>query len=522
VLTSPKIGRLSKGETMSTETTPSGPDLAQGIPASTLGDGRMLLGHVGDDAVLLARRGGEVFAIGAVCTHYSGALTDGILVDDTVRCPLHHACFSLRTGEALRAPALNDVPCWRVEQTDGRVYVRERTARPAPQRSHRDSSLRSVVIVGGGAAGSAAAETLRREGYDGKITVLSADDALPYDRPNLSKDYLAGTAQEDWIPLRGADFYERERIDVRLRARVGAIDVASRAVALTDGTRFSYDALLLATGANPVRLNVPGANSPKLHYLRTLDDSRALIAGTKDARRVAVIGASFIGLETAAALRERGLEVHVIGPQSRPLERVLGPELGDMIRSLHEQHGVIFHLGASAASLDERGVALTSGASIEADLVVAGIGVRPDVEIATKAGLAMDNGVVVDRCLKTSAPAIFAAGDIARWPDPHSGAHIRVEHWVVAQRQGQTAARNILGHNEPFEAVPFFWSQHYDVAVRYVGHAERWDRIEIEGDVAAHDAEVSYFDGALRLAVATVSRDVASLKAEVELERVRA
>lgn len=233
-----------------------------------------------------------------------------------------------------------------------------------------------------------------------------------------------------------------------------------------------------------------------------------------------MIGASFIGLETAAALRERGLVVHVIGPQPRPLERVLGPELGDMIKAIHEAHGIEFHFGTSAAAIDDGVVTLNNGERIAADLVVAGIGVRPDVEIAAQAGLAVDNGVLVDAYLQTSAPRIFAAGDIARWPDPHTGAKIRVEHWVVGERQGQTAARNILGRNEPFDAVPFFWSQHYDVAIRYVGHAECWDRIEIEGDPALRDCTVSYFRGERRLAVATVSRDLSNLRAEVELERV--
>ena len=500
----------------------SGPNLAQGVALSAVNEGSMLLGHVGNEPVLVARHGGDLFAIGAICTHYQGALAEGLLVDDTVRCPLHHACFSFRTGEALRAPALSPVACWHVEQRGETIFVREKVKREHPSPLPLDGGLpRSVVIVGGGAAGNAAAEMLRREGFDGSITMLSADDALPYDRPNLSKDFLAGTAPEDWIPLRSADFYEKQRIDVRLGARVAAIDPAERSVRLTDGGRFTFDALLLATGADPVRLDIPGADLPKLHYLRTLDDSRVLIDKAKVAKSVAVIGASFIGLEAAAALRDRGLAVHVIGPQSRPLERVLGPQLGDMIKAIHEEHGVVFHFGTSAAAIDETGVTVKNGEQITADLVVAGIGVRPEVEIAAQAGLDTDNGILVDAYLQTSAPGIFAAGDIARWPDPHTGANIRVEHWVVAERQGQTAARNILGHSEPFDAVPFFWSQHYDVAIRYVGHAERWDRIEIDGDLMARDCTVGYFLGDRKLAVATVSRDQANLRAEVELERVR-
>jgi NADPH-dependent 2,4-dienoyl-CoA reductase/sulfur reductase-like enzyme/nitrite reductase/ring-hydroxylating ferredoxin subunit len=496
--------------------------LTQGIAISSIMDGSMLLGHVDDEPVLVARRGADLYAIGGLCTHYSAPLVDGLIVDDTVRCPLHHACFSLRTGEALRAPALSPVACWRIEQTGERIYVREKLKRPHPHTLPADGRLpRTVVIVGGGAAGNAAAEMLRREGFDGTITMLSADGALPYDRPNLSKDYLAGTTPEDWIPLRSAEFYEKQRIDVRLGARVAAIDSVQRSVHLTDGDRFAFDALLLATGASPVHLDIPGADPQNLHYLRTLDDSRTIVAKAGHAKQVAVIGASFIGLETAAALRERGLQVHVIGPQPRPLEHVLGPQLGDMIRAIHEEHGVVFHMGTTVTAIDERGVHLKNGEQIAADIVVAGIGVRPDIEIAVRAGLATDNGVLVDTHLQTSAPGIFAAGDIARWPDPHTGANIRVEHWVVAERQGQTAARNILGHREPFDAVPFFWSQHYDVAIRYVGHAERWDRIDIDGDPKARNCVVGYFSSGRKLAVATVSRDLTSLHAEVELERAR-
>ncbi len=481
----------------------------------------MLLGHVDGEAVLLARRGSALFAIGATCTHYSGPLAEGLMVDDTVRCPWHHACFSLRTGEALRAPALNPVACWRVEQREGRIFVREKQESVARGKGASTDGPHTVVIIGGGAAGNAAAEMLRREGFHGSIMMLSADDALPYDRPNLSKDFLSGTAPEDWIPLRSSDFYKEQQIEVRLGTRVVSIDTGGRTLQLSDGNILAFDALLLATGAHPVRLDTPGADLPHVHYLRTLDDSRSLFAKSRSATRVAVIGASFIGLETAAALRERGLEVHVIGPQARPLERVLGPELGDMIKAIHEEHGVTFHLGTSATAIERDAVVLKNGERLAADLVVAGIGVRPEVEIAAQAGLPVDNGVIVDAYLETNVPGIFAAGDIARWPDPHTGMQIRVEHWVVAERQGQTAARNILGQREPFDAVPFFWSQHYDLAVSYVGHAEHWDRIEIDGNFTERNCTVTYFCGGRKLAVATVSRDVESLRAERELERIK-
>ena len=498
----------------------SGPDLAKGVPLSTVADGAMVLGHAQGEAVLLARRGEQIFAVGATCTHYSGPLAEGLLVGDTVRCPWHHACFSLRTGAALRAPALNPIPCWRVERRGDSLYVREKLGDAPPKPRLPAGAPASAVIIGGGAAAQAAAETLRNEGYDGRITMLSADAATPADRPNLSKDFLAGTAQEDWIPLRPPEFYREQRIDLRLNARVTGLDTGGKSVQLEDGDRVAYDALLLATGAEPVRLAIPGAERPILHYLRTLADSRAIIARAQTAKRAVVIGASFIGLEAAAALRTRGIEVHVVAPEAAPLERVMGAEVARAVRAIHEEHGVIFHLEQSVAAIEESVVALKSGEKIAADLVVAGIGVRPALALAERAGLALERGVLVDEYLQTSAPGIFAAGDIARWPDRLTGEKIRVEHWVVAERQGQTAARNILGRRERFDAVPFFWSQHYDMQISYVGHAETWDKVAVEGKPEARDCKVTLLRGARPLAAITIGRDLDSLRSEVELEKL--
>jgi len=500
---------------------PTGPDFTNGVPNSDLAEGGMMLGHAGGEAVLLARSGGALFAIGAECTHYHGPLAEGVLVADTVRCPWHHACFSLRTGEALRAPALNPITCWRVEQRDGSIYVRdkleptERAARPTTQ-----AGPESIVIIGGGAAGNAAAEMLRREGYARSIIILSADDVGPYDRPNLSKDYLAGNAPEEWIPLRPPEFYAENGIELKLGVRASAIDTKAREVRLANGSSHRYGALLLATGAMPVRLAIPGADLPHIHYLRTLADSRALIAAATAARRAIVIGASFIGLEVAASLRARGLEVHVVAPETHPMERVLGREVGDLVRKVHEEHGVVFHLGTTPASFDRSHVTLQSGERLDADFVVIGIGVRPETALAEQAGIAVDRGVGVDAYLETNVPGIWAAGDIARWPDRLTGEKIRIEHWVVAERQGQRAARNMLGAHEPFDAVPFFWTQQYDVQLSYVGHAAKWDRVEIDGRLAAKDCTVTYREGGCKLAVLTIGRDSDSLAAEIELERM--
>jgi NADPH-dependent 2,4-dienoyl-CoA reductase/sulfur reductase-like enzyme len=349
--------------------------------------------------------------------------------------------------------------------------------------------------------------------------MLSADEAPPVDRPNLSKDYLAGNAPEDWVPLRPDSFYSDNGIDLRLQATVASVDPRSREVALADGSRLRYGRLLLATGAEPVRLSIPGADQQRVCLLRTLADCRVIIERAKTARRAVVLGASFIGLEVAAALRARGIEVHVVAPDKRPLERVLGPRLGDFVRALHEEHGVVFHLEDTAGSIDGVQVKLKSGNILEADLIVAGVGVRPRTELAERAELTIDRGVVVDAYLETSAPGVFAAGDIARWPDPHSGEAIRVEHWVVAERQGQVAALNMLGRHEKFAAVPFFWSQHYDVPINYVGHAEKWDELAIEGDIAGKDCLVRFKREGRTLAIASIFRDVQSLQSEVDMER---
>ena len=333
-----------------TATNLNGPDLVAGIALSKLADGAMLLGHAHGEPVLLARRGNEMFAIGAVCTHYGAPLADGLLVDDTVRCPWHHACFSLRTGAALRAPALDPVSCWRVEQLDGSVYVREKLARAETKRLPLAAGApKCTAILGGGAAGNAAAETLRREGYSGRIILLSADGSRPCDRPNLSKGFLAGTASAESNPLRPQAFYEEHDIDLKLDAPVGALDAKNRNLQLVDGSRIAYDALLLATGAEPLRLGVPGGNLRHVHYLRTLADSRALVAKALTSQRAVVIGASFIGLEVAASLRTRNVDVHVVAPETVPMGKVLGPDVGRFIRELHERQGVTFHLGTTGS-----------------------------------------------------------------------------------------------------------------------------------------------------------------------------
>jgi len=495
-----------------------GPDLAtEGVELSALADGGLLLGHFDGNEVLLVRRGEQVFAMGARCTHYGAPLAEGFFDGERLRCPYHHACFRPETGEAACPPALDPVATYRLEERRAKVFVVGRSQPPQRSRSI-PSAPSSAVIVGGGAAGFAAVEMLRREGFDGPVTLVSADPAAPCDRPNLSKDYLAGNAPEDWLPLRPADWYRAARIELLLGRRVTAVDPSGREIVLEGGQRLGYGALLLATGASPVRLDLPGADLPHVHTLRSMADSRAIVAAAEKARRAVVVGASFIGLEVAASLVTRGLEVHVVAPDEVPMARVLGTDLGAFVRGLHEEHGVRFHLGRKPTAIEPTAVTLSDGSRQEAELVVLGVGVRPELGLAEQAGLAVDRGVVVDAELRTSADGIWAAGDIARWPDPHSGESIRVEHWVVAEQQGQTAARNILGRGEPYTAVPFFWSQHYDVPINYVGHASSWDRVDIVGSIEDRDCLVVYRKAGTARAVASVYRDVQSLQIHAAME----
>ena len=496
---------------MSEPIPPTGPELTKGVPFRDVPDGGMLVGQAAGEPVLLVRRGDEVYAIAAACGHWGAPLADGIVVDCQVRCPWHHAWFDARNGEAVGPPSPRDIATWEVFREGEQVRVGKKRE-PGVFRESRGGPS-SVVMVGAGGAADAAADALRREGYRGPITLIGRDaEPVPMDRPNLSKDFLSGVAPEEWLPVRTTKFYRDHDITLLPGVEVTRIDPAAHRVTLADGRTLDYGALLLATGAAPIRLDLPGASLPHVFTLRTLPETRGILSLVRAGGNAVVIGASFIGLEAAASLRQRGMEVSVVAPESRPLERILGPELGDFVRAIHEEHGVKFHLGRKPASIAESSVTLDDGSVLPAELVVMGVGVRPLTALAESAGLRVDKGVVVDEFLRTSAPDVYAAGDIARYPVP--GGTQRIEHWVVAQQQGHVAARNMLGRSEAFRTVPFFWSQHYDVPINYVGHAERWDRIDVAGSLTDRNAVVAYRDGARIAAIATVYRDRDSLLAE--------
>jgi len=512
----------------------TGPDLTKGVEISSVRPGQLIAGHAFGEPVLLAHVEPNWFAVGAKCTHYGAPLDQGVLVSETIRCPWHHACFELHNGAASRAPALNDLPSYDVAIENNVVRViRKRDPGQLKGEPHRVRASRaservlfepfpvtgpkSVVIIGAGAAGNACAETLRREAYRGPITMIDPDPDAPYDRPNLSKDYLAGNAPEEWLPLHPKDFYEAQHIEILSGVEAVRLDAKAKTVQLTDGSSREYGCLLIATGASPIRLDIPGGD--RILYLRTLRDCRAIIDRIGGARNAVIIGASFIALEVAASLVTRGLKVDVVAPEKIPLERVLGAELGGLVKKVHEDKGVTFHLGQTVKSAEEKSVVLDDGSRLSADIVIAGIGVRPRLELAESAGLTLDNGLAVNEFLETNVKGIFAAGDVARWPDAYSDVRLRIEHWVVAERQGQVVARNMLGDRDRFDDIPFFWSAHYDkLSIAYIGHADRWDETRIDGDVMQMDCEVSYMVAGKRRAVATINRDRMNLLAEVELE----
>ena len=514
---------------------PGGPDLSLPQLMSGISAGGMLAGHFDGEAVLIARVSDNFFAIGATCTHYGAPLADGLIDGETVRCPWHHACFNLRNGAAVGAPALNDLAAYEIAIEADTVRVTgKKTATQLWSAVHHQGDCRapesltlqpptefqpsSAVIIGAGAAGNACAEMLRRESYHGPVIIIDPDSDAPYDRPNLSKDYLAGNAPEDWLPLHPAAFYEKQQIEIRRGVTVTSIDRGAQKVVFEDGTALGYGALLIATGASPIRLDLAGAD--RVRYLRSLRDCRELIAAIKNAKSAVVIGASFIGLEVAASLRTRGLDVSVVGLEDVPLAKVLGGDLGGLVRKVHEDRGVKFFLQRKVAAIAGEQVTLDDGTTLDADIVVAGIGVKPNVALGEAAGLTIDRGIAVNEFLETSDPKIFAAGDVARFPDAHSTFRIRIEHWMVAERQGQVAARNMLGQKVRFDDVPFFWSAHYDaVTIGYTGHAESWEETKVDGSIERVDCAVSFIHEGRRAAVATINRDKQALQAEIEMER---
>lgn len=353
------------------------------------------------------------------------------------------------------------------------------------------SDARTFVIVGASLAGAKAAETLRQEGFEGRVILLGEEPVRPYERPPLSKDYLRGDAGQDKVFVHDERYYDDHGIELRLSSPVGAVEVESRQVVLAAGQRLDYDALLLATGAAPRRLGVPGAGLEGVYYLRDLADSERLQEAILRAERVVVIGAGWIGSEVAASARQMGAEVAMVEAAQLPLERVLGPELGRFYRDVHADHDVDLHLGTGVESIRgssrAEGVRLVDGQTVAGDVVVVGVGVTPRVELGEAAGLRVDNGIVTDQYLAASVPGIFAAGDVAHAWHPVLRQRIRLEHWSSALNQGPVVAKNMLGARLPYDRIPYFFSDQYDIGMEYSGYATSWDEVVFRGDPASRE-----------------------------------
>ncbi len=461
--------------------------------------------------VLLARIDGQYYATSDKCTHYGGPLHKGVLRGNTVMCPWHHACFNIRTGARTEPPALNDLPHYPVRVDNGAVLVTlPHDNETNPQGKADPTDRRTIVIVGGGAAGNAAAEALRRTAFTGKIVMLSAVPDVPIDRPNLSKDYLDGHAKPEWMPLRSEDWYTQRDIELRLNTRVARIDVDAHTVYTDQNEALHYDKLLLATGAIPRQLrNIPGADLSGIYTLRTLADADAIIQAVGQGKRGVVVGSSFIGLEVAAALASgRSASITVVAPESVPFEHVLGKDIGQMLQREHETNGIQFYLGDGVTGFTGENqtvskVQLKSGKTLDAEFVIVGIGVVPATDFLNGSGLTLDekdHSVRVDKHLQSSQPDIYAAGDIARWGE---GSGTRIEHWRLAEQHGVIAAHNMLGQSDDVDAhIPFFWTTQWKVTLNYVGHATQWDNIIYRGSVEQKKFIAFYVsDGQLQAAV---------------------
>jgi len=492
-----------------------------------LADCQMMTVLVGGKKVLLAKVDGRFYATAARCPHWGGPLPEGTLHGPRLLCPWHKATFEVRNGDLLEPPALDGIAAFRVRVDGDDVYV-DRSEEPKRGRTmpmyacDLDADTREFVIIGSGAAAAAAAEALRQECFLGRILLISPEDQWPYDRPNLSKDYLAGELEAKWLPLRSPEFYEEHTIE-RIVGRVTQLDVASRTITLDDGGTLTPDAVLIASGARPRRLDVPGAGLPGVFTLRSLGDAERLAAAAGGARRAVVVGASFIGMEAAASLVRRGLEVTVVGPQTTPFEGILGEEVGRVVQARHAEHGTRFALGRGVARFvgDSaiRAVELDDGVSLEADLVVVGVGVQPATDFVTGVELDDDGGLPVDEQLRV-APGVWAAGDVARYCEPHTSRDVRIEHWRLAEQQGRAAARAMAGRGEPFTGVPFFWTRHFDLELGYAGAGQGWEELLEVGDLGAGDFTAFYVAQDKLLAACGTQRD--EIGAFVELMRVGA
>ena len=470
-----------------------------------LADGGMLAVEAGDEKILLTRAGATVHAVGASCPHAGAPLEQGVRNGERIVCPWHKATFCLRTGALLEPPAVDNLPRYDVRIEAGRIVVTVPAA--GAEQAVLPPDRRIFAIVGAGGAGAVAAQTLREAGYNGRIVMLDEHNRVPYDRTVLSKYFLSGERNAEKSPLQSQSFYRQHRIE-RRTARVTRLDAERKTLDCGDGFSLTYDACLVATGGAPVRPEIPGATLGNVFVLRNRADADAILAQAERSERAVVLGASFIGMEVAAALRERGLEVTVVGRETAPFEKQLGARIGNVFVSLHRKHGVSFRLGQEIEALEGdaavRTVVLANGERLPADMVVIGFGVRPVSDYLHGVKLDADGRVTVDATLK-AADGLYAAGDMARFP--LGDRLVGVEHWRVAQQHGRIAALNMAGQCVRYDAVPVFWTIQYMKRLDYIGHATDWDDVVVHGGMEKPAFLAYYVKAGQVIAAAGLDRD---------------
>jgi len=462
-------------------------DLQDGVPISVKLDGK---------EVLLVRVGEKLYATRGKCPHYGAPLKKGLLSGDELVCPWHHARFDLTGGKLKAPPALDGLQVYPVKAENGDVFI----GSPEPKTSTtRVGDDRTFVILGAGAAGNAAAETLRREGFAGRVVMVTSENRLPYDRPNLSKDFLSGEASPDWLPLRKETFYEKQGIEFLAGREVSGLVPEQHKLLFYDGGTLKYDRLLLATGAAPRPLSVPGGDSRNVFVLRSVDDAEAIIQAASTAERAVILGSGFIGLEAASALRHRNIDVTLATMEQEPMSRVFGERIGKWLRKSHESQGVRFCTGVKVEKVEEREkgvkVFLSDGNGFEADFILVGFGVAPAVGYLEDTGLLQNGAVAVNERMQTLSEDIYAAGDIAVFPYPQTGSTLRIEHWAVAEAQGQHAARSMLGGKDPYSEIPFFWTRQYGKSIKYIGHAASYDQVVFRGEMSDEGFFAGFYQG---------------------------
>ena len=481
-----------------------------------INDGEMKAVKVDEkNKILLTKVDNKIFAVGASCTHYGAPLEDGVLFNGKIICPWHHACFSAKNGDLIEPPALNSLPNYSVKIENENIIVmlpEEIESSRTPSMSKRDNeNLNTNVIIGGGAAGNAAAQSMREAGFTGGITIITQENRSPYDRPNLSKDYLAGEAEKEWMPLRPKEFYDEYDINIMYQKKVVGINNERKVVILEKDEEVSFEKLLIATGGVPIKLDVPGANLSNIFYLRSHDNSDEIIEGANNKSKIVIIGSSFIALESASSLKKRlNSDITVISHAEIPFKNILGDEIGKMIQSTHEKNGIKFKLNSTVKKFEGKTkvekIILESGEIIETDLVIIGIGVKPETSFLRDFKLENDGSILVNKYFEVEEN-MYAAGDMVTFHNSTENSKMRIEHWRTAEQHGRIAGFNMAGRKAEYTSVPFFWTQQDGINLNYVGHATKWDDIITWGNVDSKDFISFYFNDNKLLAAVAMNHD---------------